>query len=246
MPRKPRSFSNSGFYHVTVRGEGRRTMFEDDSDRRAFLDLLDLQVDKHGLVVHAWCLMGNHVHLLLEDPRGRISEAMHGLATSYAQRFNKRTGHVGHVFQDRFFSEPIENEAYLLEVVRYIHNNPENGGIGSREEYPWSSYREYVGEARHCDVEFVLGLLGGVDRFVEFSAGRGSPYRHMRRMRISDEESRERAAEVLGGVEPGLLAALPKPERNLRLRDLRSSGLSVRQIERLTGIGRWTITNATT
>lgn len=246
MPRTARRVSSSGFYHVTARSVGRQALFEDDSDREAFLDMLDQQLAKHEMVLRAWCLMDNHVHLLLEDAGGHLSEAMHDLMARYAQRFNRKSGHVGHVFQDRFGSEPVEGDAHLLETVRYIHNNPEVGGICPRAEYPWSSYGEYVGSPRRSDTSLVLGMLDGVEGFVEFSGARGSPYMHMRRKRVPDAEARELALATLGGGEPARIKALPKVERNRCLGDLRSVGLSVRQIERLTGIGRWTITNATT
>ena len=246
MPRTARRVSSSGFYHVTARSVGRQALFEDDADREAFLDLLDRQLDKYEMVLRAWCLMDNHVHLLLEDPEGHLSEAMHGLMMRYAQRFNGRSGHVGHVFQDRFGSEAVEGDSHLLETVRYIHNNPENGGICPRGQYPWSSYHEYIGVPCRCDTGLVLDMLGGVEGFVEFSEARGSPYMHLRRKRVPDEEARELARAVLGDVDPAHVKTLPRTQRDHHLRNLRSAGLSVRQVERLTGIGRWTITNVTT
>lgn len=249
MPRSPRRLSKSGYYHVTARGSGRQAIFEDDDDRRAFLDALDRQFEKHGVVLLAWCLMENHVHLLIDDATGNLSRAMHGLISCYAQKFNRRIGHVGHVFQDRFGSEAIEDDAYLLEVVRYIHDNPERAGICPRDEYPWSSYREYLGQAGHAghaSTALILEMLGGVESFVEFSEGRGSPYKHMRRKRVPDERTQEVARVALDGEDPGSIKALPKDERDKRLRALRAAGLSVRQIERLTGVGRWSITRATT
>ena len=246
MPRAPRHLSKSGYYHVTARGGGRQALFEDDDDRRAFLETLDRQFEKHEVLLLAWCLMDNHVHLLIEDVAGNLSKAMHGLITCHAQRYNRRTGHVGHVFQDRFGSEAIEDDAYLLEVVRYIHDNPERAGICSRDEYPWSSYREYLGQPGYASTALVLGMLGGTEGFVEFSEGRGSPFRHMRRRRIPDERASDVARQALEGVEPGSIKALPREERDKMMRVLRAAGLSVRQIERLTGVGRWSITRATT
>lgn len=246
MPRAPRHLSKSGYYHVTARGSGRQTLFEDDDDRSAFLETLDRQFTKHGVSLLAWCLMENHVHLLIEDTEGNLSKAMHDLTSCHAQRYNRRTGHVGHVFQDRFGSEAIEDDAYLLEVVRYIHDNPERAGICSRDEYPWSSYQEYLGQPGHASTGLVLELLGGKERFVEFSEGRGSPFRHMRRRRVPEERAHDVARLALGGVEPGSIKALPREERDKGLRALRAAGLSVRQVERLTGVGRWSITRATT
>ena len=139
MPRLPRRVAKSGFYHVVLYANGRQNLFEDDADRLAFLDMFVAAARNHGASILAWCLMANHVHLLLEDPGDCLSELMRSLATRYAQRFNRRGGHVGHVFQGRFYSSPVEGESYLLEAMRYIHNNPAKAGVCAAEDYPWSS-----------------------------------------------------------------------------------------------------------
>ena len=130
MPRVARARSESGFYHVVAKGNGGQNLFEDASDYRAFLELVAATAEKCGVFVHAYCLMSNHVHLLLEDQGGRLSEFMKSLsATGYATRFNAKASHIGHVFQQRFKSQPVEDEAHLLQAVRYIHNNPAKAGM---------------------------------------------------------------------------------------------------------------------
>ena len=114
--RAARRVSESGYYHVILRGDGKRRIFEDDDDRREFLKLLSEQVVSRGVDIVAWCLMDNHVHLVVQDSSSCLSIAIGSLAMRYAQRFNMRTGHVGHVFQERFKSSPIESDAYLLEA----------------------------------------------------------------------------------------------------------------------------------
>lgn len=245
MPRTARRKSASGFYHVVVRGNGRQSLFEDDADRCAFLGLLDRAVEGSGVRVIAWCLMANHVHLVLEDPEGSMAGVMKSLETSYAQRYNKRHDHVGHVFQQRYFSSPIESEAYLLEAVRYVHNNPAKARLCSAEEYPWSSYHEYVGCPQHADTGPVLEMLGGPDAFATFIRDDASlTYRPPVRPRIPDGAVGAVAAEVLGPVRASDLKGLEKRERDALLCELRDAGLSVRQIERLTGIGRGIVERA--
>ncbi|HIY52240.1 MAG TPA: transposase [Candidatus Olsenella avicola] len=245
--RAARRVSESGYYHVILRGDGKRRIFEDDDDRREFLKLLSEQVVNRGVDIIAWCLMDNHVHLVVQDSSSCLSIAIGSLAMRYAQRFNMRTGHVGHVFQERFKSSPIESDAYLLEAVRYVHNNPEKSGICRAEEYPWSSYSEYVTSSWITDTETVLDMLGGVEGFKEFCAAVPAlSYRFSGRVRIADDEMGEMARSVLGDVSVYDVKALPVEERNERLRALRECGLSVRQVERLTGIGAKTITRATT
>ena len=242
MPRAARARSESGFYHVVAKGNGGQNLFEDASDYRAFLELVSAAAEKCGMSVHAYCLMSNHVHLLLEDQGGRLSDFMKSLTTGYAMRFNAKTGHIGHVFQQRFKSQPVEDEVHLLQAVRYIHNNPAKAGMCSADEYPWSSYHEYAsGIQGIATVTLVLGMCGGREGFRAFQAEGGDDYRFGQRSRIADGEAREVARRILGDIAPGDVKAMERPRRNALLFDLKDAGLSVRQIERLTGIGRGTI-----
>lgn len=243
MPRAARTKSESGVYHVVMRGVGRQLIFEDDADRRAFLRTLYKCRDEHGLVVYAWCLMTNHVHLLVKEGSEPLGDTMKRIGISYAQRFNARTGHVGHVFQDRYSSEPVDDDAYLLTVVRYIHNNPVEARVCSRDEFYWSSYCEYVGVPELCDTALVLDMIGGNDKFAEFSsmAVEGKCLDVMDRRQLSDEEALGEARRLLGPNIQQALADISKSRRNEFLRKLRDCGVSVRQAERITGIGRTTI-----
>ena len=242
MPRSARERSESGFYHVVAKGNGGQNLFEDASDYRAFLELVSAVAERCGMLVHAYCLMSNHVHLLLEDQGGRLSEFMKSLATGYAMRFNAKTGHIGHVFQQRFKSQPVESEAYLLQAARYIHNNPVKAGICPADEYLWSSYHEYASGVRGITtVSLILELCGGREGFRAFQAEGGGDYRFGQRSRVTDAEAREVARRILGDIAPGDVKAMERPRRNALLFDLKDAGLSVRQIERLTGIGRGTI-----
>ena len=145
MPRTERRKSASGFYHVVMRGNGRQNLFEDDADRRSFLSYLRGDAERFGVRVLAWCLMSNHIHLLLEDRDDNLSEMMRSLATSYALRFNRRGGHAGHVFQQRFYSNPIEDEAYLLQAMRYIHDNPASRAYVTRTSIPGAAITSMSG-----------------------------------------------------------------------------------------------------
>lgn len=245
MPRAARKLSKSGFYHVVLYANGRQNLFEDDADRRAFLGFLAEATSRYNAKVLAWCLMSNHVHLLIEDPENGLGEAMRSLETSYAQRFNSRGGHVGHVFKGRYYSNPVETEPYLLEAMRYIHNNPAKAGVCAAENYPWSSYHEYAGEPEYSDTTTLLKMLGGVEGFVSFSSSEERVrYRPSTRPRISDSAAEEVAKGILGTFPVSELKGMEKGGRDAVLCELREAGLSVRQIERLTGIGANTITRA--
>ena len=245
MPRCARVKSESGFYHVIAKGSGGQNLFEGAYDYRAFLELLTKACEKGGVRVIAYCLMSNHVHLLLEDAEGRLGEVMKSVLTGYAQRFNRLGDRVGHVFQQRFKSQPIEDEGYLLRAIRYIHNNPAKAGICSAKDYPWSSYREYVGVSALVDTTLALELCGGVEGFVAFSASEDEEgYRFRERTRLSDAEAQQLAARILGEIALTDLKALERGRRNALLFELKDAGLSISQIQRLTGIGRGVIARA--
>jgi REP element-mobilizing transposase RayT/AraC-like DNA-binding protein len=135
-----------GIYHVTVRGNARGPIFLDDDDRLGFLDLLARVVDRFGWVLHAYCLMTNHYHLLVQTPRPNLSTSMRQLNGVYAQRFNKRRKRVGHLFQARFGAKLVQDEGYFLGSARYVILNPVRAEIVERpEDWPWSSYRATAG-----------------------------------------------------------------------------------------------------
>lgn len=245
MPRCARVKSESGFYHVIAKGSGGQNLFEGVYDYRAFLELLAKACEKGGVHVIAYCLMSNHVHLLLEDAEGHLGEVMKSVLTGYAQRFNKLGGRVGHVFQQRFKSQPIEDEGYLLRAIRYIHNNPAKAGICAARDYPWSSYHEYVGVPVLVDTTLALELCGGIEGFVAFSASEDEEgYRFYERTRLSDAEARQLASGILGEIALTDLKALERGRRNALLFELKDAGLSISQIRRLTGIGRGVIARA--
>lgn len=243
--RPPRMGSESGYYHVVARGNGKQIIFEGDDDRSVFVRMLGESTAAVSMGVIAWCLMESHVHLILEDAEGRLSDGMRSLLARYARYFNERTGHVGHVFQERFYSEPIESEGYLLAAVRYVHLNPERAGVCAAGEYRWSSYREYLGTPGLARTELVLEMVQGPRGFIELCAdGGGSVYvpGHVRGL---DEGAGLRVATdalaTAGLGAPGDVKGLSRARRNAAIRLLSERGFSIRRIERLTGVGRGTI-----
>lgn len=240
MSSVPRKVSESGYYHVVTRGTGRQIVFEEDSDRYAFLRTVRKVFGDAGLLLIAWCLMSNHVHLVVFDEKQQLSMAMRNVLSAYARRFNARGAHTGHVFQQPFSSSPIEDDAYMLAAVRYVHDNPAKAGICAAEDYPWSSYHEYVGTPEFAETALVLEMLGGVEGFKEFSSRVPPALSLCPQMhgRFTEDELLVNARYVLGGIDPSEVKTLQKTQRNELLGRLRSAGFSIRQIERLTGVGR--------
>jgi putative transposase len=135
-------------YHLTARGNARQTIFQDDTDRQTFLDILGRVIERYGWSCRAYCLMGNHYHLLLETPDARLSAGMQYLNGVYTQAFNRRHSQVGHLLQGRFKAILVEKDAYLLELARYIVLNPVRAGmVRTAKDWPWSSYRATAGLA---------------------------------------------------------------------------------------------------
>lgn len=133
-------------YHVTTRGNARQDIFVDDEDRQRFLGGLTRVVSRFHLLVHAYCLMDNHFHLVVETPEANLSQAMRQLNGVYTQAFNRRHDRVGHVLQGRFKAILVERESYLLELCRYVVLNPVRARTTRKPDtYPWSSYRATVG-----------------------------------------------------------------------------------------------------
>ncbi|MDC8758457.1 transposase [Janthinobacterium fluminis] len=135
-------------YHVTSRGNDHAPVFLVDGDRHQFCRLLEECVDRFGWICHAYCLMGNHYHLMLETPAANLSAGMRHLNGNYTQWFNWRHERVGHVFQGRFKSILVDRDSYLLELCRYIVLNPVRAlMVPAAADYPWSSYRATSGAA---------------------------------------------------------------------------------------------------
>lgn len=162
MPRCARRLSESSIYHIMVRGNERKNIFHDSEDKVRFLSTLERMRGNREYDIYAYCLMSNHAHLLVKTVNETIERSMKRIGVSYTYYFNKKYNRVGHLFQDRFKSEPIESDAYLLQCIKYIHNNPVKANMAkSAEEYKWSSYREFVGNSynyRLCKVDEILDI----------------------------------------------------------------------------------------
>lgn len=148
MTYTPRVEVPYGYYHVVTRGNNKRAIYADDLDRRRFLRLLARVARRYGWLFYAYCLMGNHYHLVLQIAESGLSRGMCELNTGHAITFNLRNGRINHVFGRRFWSELITTDAYLMEVCRYVVQNPVRAGLcATCDEWEWSSYRATVGVA---------------------------------------------------------------------------------------------------
>ena len=167
MARKPRVEVEGGLYHITARGNNRRRIFDDDEDYQKMLKLLTEAKTKLPFYLYAYCLMPNHVHLLVERRQEAIGRVMHRLLTGYSRYYNRRYRRVGHLFQKRYKAILCQTDQYLAELVRYIHLNPVRARmVSDPASYRYSSHRVYLGldEPRLVDIEPVLRHFGGTKR----------------------------------------------------------------------------------
>jgi putative transposase len=178
MSRRAREKSISLMYHVMIRGNERREIFIDDEDRFRFVETMKRYKSEKKFEMYAYCLMNNHVHILLNEKDKSISEIMKSINTSYAMYFNKKYNRIGYLFQNRFKSESIKDDSYFVNVIRYIHNNPVKAGIIRHiSDYQWSSYNEYLSskvDIKLIDTAVALNFFShnsndAIDKFINFN-----------------------------------------------------------------------------
>ena len=251
MPRNARQKSESGIYHIMVRGINRQAIFHDDEDWQKYLETIARMKKENRFKLYGFCLMTNHVHLLVQEKEEKISRVMKRIGTSYAWWYNSKYDRTGHLFQGRYKSEAIDNDAYLLSVIRYIHKNPVMARLAQKpEDYRWSSCRVYYGQKEFpeglTDTGFILGLFA--DNKLE-AATRFK--RHMEaeeqdtcldnnddnKGRLGDLELAAEIKTILNGEPITALLTMEKKRRNAILKQIKlMEGYTQRQIARVTGL----------
>lgn len=174
MARKPRVHCPGALYHVIARGNQQQDTFLDEADYRRHLDLLVSYRKRYAFTLYAYVLMSNHVHLLIEQGETPLSKVMQGLGQSYTGYYNRKYTKSGHLFQGRYKAILCDQDAYLLELVRYIHLNPMRAGmVKLPDEYPWSSHHAYLRGASGdlVEVDLPLSLMAPQRRLREQVAG---------------------------------------------------------------------------
>lgn len=163
MPRLARNDNKTitNTYHIISRGINKQDLFLEEQDKNKFYKIIKDTKEKYKFELYSYVIMNNHVHLIIHDKNDEMSKIMHRLCAVYAMYFNKKYERVGHVFQNRFKNICIDTEIYLLNLVRYIHQNPEKDGICNMQQYKWSSYNDYINCKKNeiTDINFVLSLF---------------------------------------------------------------------------------------
>ena len=240
MPRAAREKSESGVYHAMVRGVNRQSIFEEPADCRKFLEVVSLCKLIGRFELYAYCLMGNHAHMLIKpDEREQLDIVFRRIGARYVGWFNRKYSRVGHLFQDRYASEPVDTDEYFASCVRYILRNPVEAGMCATPfDYDFSSAREYAGQAvGPTDTARALDLIGR-DRFAGFvSAPNDRKHLDVADVfRMTDADLREVMGRATGCSDASAFQRLGEPDRDEGLRALRSAGGSIRQVSRVTGV----------
>ena len=263
MARQARKASETGIYHVMIRGINYQRIFDDEEDQEKYLQLLKTYRKRCGFALYGYCLMGNHVHLLLKEaarpsvmtirgedveigPGEPLDNALKRIGVSYVLYFNRKYKRVGHLFQDRFRSEPVENDAYLLMALRYIHRNPVKARMCAKpEDYPDSSYRAYLNgnDDGLTDAGFVLDILPrdqlkafteqeNEDQFIDIEPPK---------LPMTDDEAKAAMQKLSGCATASEFQMLEQKKREDTFRELHRQGINIAQIGRITGYTRKTI-----
>lgn len=249
MPRSARAKSHSGIYHVMARGINRDPIFHDAEDFRHFLTILDHTRLPDAFALFAYCLMDNHIHLLLREQSDDLARSMKRINARYASWYNAKYDRIGPLFQDRFKSEAVDDDSYLLSVLRYIHQNPVKAHLAATpESYAWSSCAAYYNLGRQpaesLDTAFILGLFAddtasavrqlktfsqqdNTDTIIDFETT----------VRMSDAALRCKILGLLNGEPLSLVHQLEKQKRDTLLQKIKDlDGVTQRQIARVLGI----------
>jgi REP element-mobilizing transposase RayT len=242
MARASRKLSSSGIYHVLIRGINQQRIFEDDEDCLRFLNDLRTAKERSGAHVFAYCLMGNHVHLIIGQGDEPLGQTIKRLSVCYVAWFNMKYARVGHLFQDRFKSEAVETDSYFVTVLCYLYQNPVKAGLCRRsQDYRWSS-RRVLGKvddlidadrlAELCDIEEIVQAEAN-DTDAPVLEADESPRRGK-----TDAEVVRGMRDVCGAGCVSEFLRLEKAQQSLAVSALVKGGASIRQTARITGLSK--------
>lgn len=161
MPRPIRIFSESKLYHIVLKSINSQRIFENDSDFKFFLETFSDLCQEYSVKIYAYCLMSNHIHLLLQFNDDNLPVLFKSFGAKYVPKYNYAHGRTGSLFKGRYYSKPINDDSYLLSVVRYIHYNPVKAGLcKTLQDYKWSSYSGYKkNNDKYADTSFLMDII---------------------------------------------------------------------------------------
>lgn len=242
MSRQARIKSNSGIYHVMIRGINQQQIFEEKEDYLKFIQTLKDCKAISNFKIYAYCLMGNHIHLLIKTCNEPLEQIFKRIGGRFIYWYNIKYQRTGHLFQDRFKSEPVEDDSYFLTVLRYIHQNPVKAEICNKpEHYLYSSFNEYLTNSDFIDTEYVLNLIE-FDEFIKFNNQSNSDkcmdMDAKSIIRVTDEQAVRLIFKYSKCKTVAEFQTLPNDKKEFFVKKIHDSGVSIRQLSRLTGISK--------
>ncbi|MCI8411061.1 MAG: transposase [Clostridia bacterium] len=250
MPRSIRKISKTKVYHVILRGIDKQDIFVEEQDYNKFIKEIQKTKEKYKYELYAYCLMSNHIHMIIYDKNEQLSKIIQSLAISYSLYFNKKYERSGHLFQNRFLSKSVEDRKYLVQVCRYIHQNPFKAKISKTDEYRWSSYKEYIEKSNITDTEFILSMFSNnlktaLENFIAFhniedeNRGIKDIIEYEMIEKLTDYQVKQYIEETLGIDNVTEIKRLDIDIRNEKIKNLKNiKGTSMAQISRVIGINR--------
>ena len=240
MPRSARKPSATGIFHVVQRGLDQQVIFRDDEDRRKYLSILRDCRELCGFELYAYCLMGNHAHILLKPVDESLELIFKRIAGRYVYWYNAKYARSGHLFQDRFKSEPVESENYFLTVLRYIHQNPMKAGLCKHpSDYIYSSYNEYIDGIGITDSDFAYSLISKEDFesiHMELTSDKCLDLDESAVIRVTDEQAKKIIEKYSKCKSVAEFQRLDSGKRDKFIKIFKDKNISIRQISRLTGV----------
>ncbi|WP_246346190.1 transposase [Sedimentibacter hydroxybenzoicus] len=248
MPRAARKRSESGIYHIVMRGINRQVIFIEREDFLRFIETLQKYKNICEYQLFSYCLMDNHVHLLIKEGKEPLETVMRRICGSYVFWYNRKYDRIGYLFQDRFKSEAVEDDTYFLTVLRYIFQNPVKAGmVKNIIEYPWTNYDDYNRKIKKSETDFIFNFFNShnmeeaIKDFIKYinESNADECLDLDERSTITDNEAQKVINETCKVEHPHDMQEFNTDERNYYIKILkRDYNLSIRQIERLTGINR--------
>ncbi len=251
MPREPRKISSTGIYHIILRSINQHIIFEEDADYQKMLFLLSDCKRTFDIDIYAYCLMDNHIHLLIRSSEDCLASFFQSLGTRFVRWYNTKYSRSGHLFQDRFYSIPVESKSQYLSTLVYIHNNPVKSSICRfPSEYRWSSFNAFYGQKNPLvDISHSHDIAGSKNLLLQyfstcsydFDETQIKPAMEKSRQFMPDKDALNIFKEVTHLCSTSEVVKLTKPLRNNYISILRKKGLTKKQIARLMDISISTV-----
>lgn len=248
MARFAREKSKLGIYHIMLRGIDGRNIFIEYEDREKLLYYLFRAKEIDGFELYGYCLMDNHIHMLIKESE-ELGQSIKRITVGYVQWHNKKYGRTGHLFQNRYKSEAVEDERYLMAVARYIHQNPMKAKMVNKiEQYEWSSYKDYIasfnGQPTEINTELIAGYFNTQDSFIEYMSKSNED--KFLEYEVKNEYTDKELKRIIDNiVDVKSITELPKIERDEIIFNIyQTTGASIRQLSKVMDIGRGIIQKA--